>query len=648
MYYYEVALGAQRYRGEEPLTYHAPSALHPGQLVEAPLQSAKSLGIILRQVTRPTFKTIAITQTFALPALPKQSLQLLAWMRAYYPGPISSHAGLFLPPSLSARTLATAPQKAAVDAHKPPQSLPPLTTEQTAALDAIAAPGTYLLHGETGSGKTRVYAELADRALASGTSAIILTPEIGLTPQLADTFRERFGAASVIVLHSQLSEKTRRDYWLQILASKQPLVIIGPRSSLFVPLQRIGLIVVDESHEFTYKQEQAPHYQTTHVAAKLGSLHAAPVVLGSATPSVVDYYALKARGRMVIRMSEQARGADTPAAPVTIVDMRQKDEQSRDAYLSNSLITAMQETLANKSQTLLFINRRGSARIMLCNACGWQATCPNCDLPLTYHHDVHELRCHICNFKQSSPTSCPKCSNTDIVLKSIGTKLIAEHIEKLFPGSRVARFDTDNLTGERLTERFSEVQSGDIDILVGTQLLTKGLDLPRLALVGVINADASLYIPDYTASERSYQLLHQVIGRVGRGHTVGRAILQSYTPENPTLLAAARHSWHDFYERELAERQAFHFPPFVHLLKLSCKRTKSETAEKAADAFISLLRSHNLQITIDGPAPAFHEKFGGKYHWQVIIKATRRSELIKVISLLPRDWKYDIDPVNLL
>ncbi len=636
-----------RYRSQEPLTYHSLARLQPGQLVTAPLKSTDSLGLILKEVPKPDFKTTVISYAFSLPSLPPQLLALMEWMRSYYPGPISSHAQLYLPRALTERTAKIAQQE---DSKAIPPSRPEivLTKEQRAALEHIKKPGTYVLHGETGSGKTHVYVELAKKAHATGKSSIILTPEIGLTPQLADVFREHFGDTAVVVLHSQLTDAARRKVWLRILSAQQPLIVIGPRSSLFVPLARVGFIAVDESHEFTYKQEQSPYYHTVRAAAKLGEIQEACVVLGSATPGITDYYIAERLQRPIIRMAQSARQTTSAKATVSIIDMRDRAELSRDPYLSTSLLKAMHETLAAEQQILIFINRRGSARIVLCSACGWQAICPTCDLPLTYHHDKHELRCHVCNFVQVSPTSCPKCSNVDIVFKSVGTKLITERIQNLFPAAHVKRFDTDNESGERLSELFHEVQAGTIDILIGTQLLAKGLDLPKLGLVGVINADASLYIPDYTASERSYQLLHQVIGRVGRGHQTGKAILQTYTPENETLRAAASQSWQTFYEQELQERKAFNFPPFVYLMKLSCARATRASAENTAQKAAELLRSSGLAIMVEGPAPAFHEKLHGKFHWQIIVKTKDRQALLAAQALLPKDWQYDIDPVNLL
>lgn len=648
MYYYELAPATMTYHGAEALTYHHAAILQPGQLAIAAVRGRTSVSIILRKVAKPEFKTAPITHVFTDIVLPKSSLELLTWLRAYYPGPLSSHAQLFTPPALTARTRLLSSTHKTQPLAEPQNHAPALTKEQTHVLTATQQPGTFYLHGETGSGKTRIYEELAKQTLAKRKSVLILTPEIGLTPQLIRSFTKIFGGGRVIALHSGMTEAARRKAWLAIQGDSRGLIVIGPRSALFSPIADLGLIVIDEAHEFTYKQENSPHYHAVRVAAILGNITHSIVIFGSATPSVSDYFAASMGRTPILRMRERPLARHAAAASVSLIDMRQADEQTSTSFLSATLLRHIKDTLQRGEQSLLFINRRGSARIMLCSRCGWQAVCPHCDLPLTYHHDTHVLRCHVCNFIKTAPVTCPDCGNVDITLKSLGSKLVAESVQRLFPSSRVARFDTDNLTGERLVDQYEAVSQGAIDILIGTQLLAKGLDLPKLSLVGVLNADAGLYIPDFSASERSYALLHQLIGRVGRGHRSGAAILQTYTPDSPILAAAASQSWETFYEAELAERKLFNFPPFVHLLKVSCARATSQNAEKNAHAVADTLARSGLRISIDGPAPAFHEKRAGKYTWHLIIKAKQRNQLLEAIKLLPRDWSFDIDPLNIL
>jgi primosomal protein N' (replication factor Y) len=306
------------------------------------------------------------------------------------------------------------------------------------------------------------------------------------------------------------------------------------------------------------------------------------------------------------------------------------------------------DALNHHEQSLLFLNRRGTARVIVCQNCGWQSLCPNCDLPLTYHGDNHSSRCHVCGFLKDTPSSCPICSSSDIIFKSIGTKSIVEEVQRIFPNAVVKRFDNDNKKADSFNNQYEDVKSGKIDILVGTQTLAKGLDLPRLSVVGVIIADTSLYLPDYTANERTYQLLYQVLGRVSRGHVAGQAFIQSYDPDNPTIQAAVSKDWDGFYESQLTERRAFLFPPFCFLLKLTSRRTRSTVAEAAATKLADLISKEQLRVQVVGPSPSFHEKVGGKYQWQLVIKSKQRSELLKIINLLPAGWSYDIDPNDLL
>lgn len=644
MKYVEVLVAEGTYHGKDALTYSVQEALQPGTVVSVPLRSKQVLGIVRSSAGKPKFAVKPVEAIFSLPPLPKETFALIEWLTEYYPAPFGAIVQLFLPNSLLNKHVAAPMPLASVQS---PEPLPPLTTEQQAALDQIAGAGSLILHGETGSGKTRIYIELAAKALAHKRSAIILTPEIGLTSQLAEAFREQFGE-QVIVVHSQLTEVARQKAWLQILRSDQPRIVIGPRSALFSPLRDLGLIVIDEAHENAYKQDQAPHYHANRVAAQLGRLKRAPVVLGSATPPVVDYFVAEQKKRPIIRMRELARASEQHHTDTTVVDLKDRTQFSKSAYLSKPLLTAVAQTLAKKEQVLLFLNRRGTARLIFCENCGWQAVCPHCDLPLVYHGDDHTMRCHTCSFKQTAVSSCPSCGNPSIIFKAVGTKAIAGEIAAHFPQARVQRFDTDNKRGERIEEHYGAVKNGDVDIIVGTQTLAKGLDLPNLGMVGVIAADTSLYLPDYNSEERTYQLLAQVLGRVGRGHRATHAVIQTYNPKSPLIKAVLARDWQRFYYKELRERETFLFPPFCYVLKLSCRRASIAGAQKAATSLANQLKDGGYKIIVEGPAPAFHEKSGDKYQWQLIAKAKNRGELLRVIPNLPSGWSYDIDPTNLL
>lgn len=642
MYYYEVLVATQAYHGGEALTYSSEAKLNAGTLVKVFLRSRPVAGIVLRAVAKPDFDVKPITGTTFPKPLPPQQLELMRWLGAYYPAPLGSVTRLFVPPTLAEQRLKPKEPQTASPA---PATLPPLTPDQTRAVQIIAGPGTFLLHGITGSGKSRVYTELARRTLAAGKSAIVLTPEIGLTAQLTQSFRAAFGA-DVYVLHSQLTAAERRDVYYALLGSTQPCVVIGPRSALFSPVRDIGLIVLDESHDNAYKNESAPHYQASRVAAKLAELHGATLVLGSATPAIGDYYLATIKNRPVVTMNELARTGTPPG--IQMVDMRHKDSFTRSPLLSDALLGTIAAAMQRGEQSLVYLNRRGTANAVLCQDCGWQALCPNCDLALTYHGDTHELRCHVCGFTSVLPTVCPVCSRTQILFKSIGTKAVAAALAKLFPAARIRRFDTDAKKSERLEQHLPDIARGSTDIIVGTQMVGKGLDLPKLSVVGVVNADSSLLIPDYTAAEQTYQLIAQVIGRVGRGHLPGTVIVQTYGPDNPTLLAAVHREWQNFYTAELQERKAFKFPPFVYLLKLWVLRATSKSAEQAAGKLAKTLATTHPGITIEGPSPSFHPRERGKYSWQILVKSPSRASLVAIVHDLPSGWSYDIDPANLL
>ncbi|MDL2342287.1 MAG: primosomal protein N' [Patescibacteria group bacterium] len=646
MHFYYVWVRSSRYHGQEALTYQADQALPTGSIIQIQLQKEIVMGVITGPAPQPRFKTKAIETVFDLPPIPSHLLKLISWLQTYYPAPLGILTQQLLPAGLSAKQLALPAQPTYTEPNV--AALPPLTSEQTAALTAMTERGSYVVHGKTGSGKTRLYIELAQRSLAENKSAVILTPEISLTSQLATNFRAVYGER-VVVLHSGQAPTERRQAWLRCLTATEPLIIIGPRSALFTPIPRPGLIILDESHESAYKQEQAPQYQAGRVAAYLASLTRASLVLGSATPSVSDYYLAQQKQRPIISLNLLAReGKIAAATEVIIVDMKQRDQFPRSNHLSLPLITAVQGALKRGEQSLLYLNRRGTARLIMCENCGWQATCPHCDLPLTYHGDRFELRCHSCDYHAKAPVSCPDCKHPSIMFKTAGTKAIVEEVSRLFPQARVARFDTDNLKADRFETNYDAVHGGEVDILVGTQLLAKGLDLPKLSVLGVLLADTSLYMPDFSASERTFQLLTQVLGRVGRGHVAGRAIIQTYHPDHPIIQLAIDNDYQQFYDAEIVSRRQFLFPPFCFLLKLSARRATVKSAEAAADKLKHSLQHSGLKIRVEGPAPCFYEKFQGKFQWQLIIKATERSELLKVISQLPANWSYDIDPLDLL
>ncbi|MFZ1249210.1 MAG: primosomal protein N' [Candidatus Saccharimonadales bacterium] len=646
MYYYEILVGDLQFHGKAALTYASEQALLPGSVVRIALRSRSVLGIVTTEVPEPSFAAKPIAAIARIPPLPATTLPLIHWLQRYYPAPFGSIVRQFLPPSTAFPRLIANDQ--AGTKEPTPTPLPSLTTEQMNALQQIGSKGYHLLHGITGSGKTRVYIEATRRALEKGKSVIILTPEIGLTAQTVQSFQQAL-PQRLYLLHSRMTAAARRDTWYKIANASKPVIVLGPRSALFAPVHNLGLVVIDEAHDQAYKSETAPYYRAERVAARLAQLNQACLLSGSATPNIEDYYVASAKKRPIITLEQLAKQpVEGSENQIHIVDMCDKSLHTRSSILSNQLIEAVQKALSEQSQSLLFLNRRGTASAILCSDCGWQLVCSHCDLAMTYHGDSHQTRCHICGRTAPLPTSCLDCHGSDILLKTIGTKAVVDEVNRLFPQARVHRFDTDSPKPEQIENQLEMLQSGAIDIIIGTQMITKGLDLPKLSVVGILSADSSLLIPDYTANERTFQLLTQVLGRVGRGHRASQVVVQSYNPAHPTIVAATQQDWAGFYEQELRERQLFHFPPYVFLLRLTCLRASSASAEKTAMKLKKQIQKEHPGLIVEGPSPTFHPRESGKYKWQLIVKSPQRTKLTHLIECLPSGWQHDIDPANLL
>ena len=644
MNYFEVMVASQRYHSFEPLTYSSEATLSVGDVVSVPLKNQTVPAVVTKSVSKPSFKSKEIIEKIGVSQLPDELIRLTEWINEYYPSP----GGLIMQTVLPASVTQHGRQRDNMARANDVELLPKLTSEQQRALQEInqVFPLPVLLHGETATGKTRVYTEIATQQIEAGKSVLVLTPEIGLTPQLVRSFQHTF-TQPVSVLHSNLTPAEKRQAWLSILDHQGPQIVIGPRSALFAPVHNLGTIIIDEFHEQSFKQSQAPYYQTTRVAAHLASLHRAQLILGSATPLVSDYFAFKAKDLSIVRMVNPAI-MSSHTLNISVVHLRDSEQFSRSKHLSVALINAISTTLELHEQSLIFLNRRGSARLVLCENCGWQAVCPRCDIPLTYHGDEHKMHCHTCGYHDAAPSSCPECGHADLHYKSIGTKTIVEEIKKLFPAAKIKRFDSDLEKAERLESVYKDLRDGKVDILVGTQMLSKGLDLPKLSLLGIINADTSHYLPDYTADEQAYQLLTQLMGRVARGHRDGQIIVQTHHPDDPTLLSALERNYEKFYSKQIDQRQAFRYPPFCYLLKLRCSRRSSKSAQTAANGLVELIKSLGLAVETIGPSPAFQAKSHNQYHWQVIVKSKQRKHLVKIIKALPANVFYDLDPVNLL
>jgi primosomal protein N' (replication factor Y) len=647
MQYYHVSPLKVVHQRNSQLTYHAEQAVMPGQVVAVSVGKKTVPAVVIETTDKPTFATKPIESIITTTPLPSPLINVHQWLATYY----VSHGVAVWQTMLPSGLL----KKRRKSTKKPLQHLRErthfvLNNSQQHAFEAIwqRPSTTTVLHGITGSGKTALYVELAKKTLSENKSVIILVPEIALTSQIIADFSSHID--NILVTHSTMTEASRHTTWLEALESEEPRVVIGPRSALFTPLKNVGLIVIDECHEPSYKQEKSPRYSALRTASVLAREHGARLILGSATPSVADYYvASELSPDSIVKLDELAR-PNAVLPEVSIVDMTKHQHFKRSQFLSDTMLDQLTATLTAGHQALLFHNRRGSAPITLCENCGWSAACPRCYVPLTLHADQFQLRCHVCNHQERVPTNCPECHGAHIIHKGIGTKRIAEEVAKRFPDARIARFDGDNAEGETVDNQYQALYDGDIDIIIGTQVIAKGLDLPKLRFVGVVQADSGLALPEYQSPERVFQLLAQVSGRVGRNEHQSNVVIQSYQPDHPAVKYGIARDYGQFYKEAVIERKRAYFPPFCFLLKITCTYKSEAASIRASRSLAAQLRSHLApDMELLGPAPAFYERVRDSYRWQLIVKSPRRGDLAKLIEHIPpTHWQYELDPSSLL
>ena len=669
------------------LTYSFDSPLAPGTVVEIPLGKTNSVGIILKKVAQPNFATKPISKILYTTPLPTHLLKTMLWMSEYYMTPLPTILNLILPKGITKNRRKTAEKTEQKSLNTPKIPLIELNNAQKTALKALqeGQEATKLLHGVTGSGKTNIYLEMAKNALEAGKSTILLVPEIALTSQLVRVFEETFGQ-KITLIHSRQTEAERHKIWENLLlsttnkggsedcvlrghpqdgedAAKGPAtagalsvpeehslaparIIIGPRSALFAPISNLGLIIIDESHESTYFQENTPKYSTLRLASFIAKTLKIPCIQGSATPLIQDYYLAKAKDS-VIKIDEKAK--KTAIDPtIKIIDFKDRANFNKNRYFCTNLLNSIAENLKNHEQTLIFHNRRGSAPLSICENCGEEFLCPTCLLPLNLHADTYELICHACGFKQKVPHVCPKCSSPNILHKGFGTKLLETELKKLFKDAKIARFDADNTKSDSLDARYDDVKNGNIDIIIGTQTVAKGLDLPKLATVGIVQADAGLSLPDYSAEERTFELITQVIGRVGRGHLdKAEVFIQTFQPDSKVLKSAIKSDYATFSEYALKKRKISGFPPFTYIAKLDITyKTEAIAVKKIRETYKTL--SKNKELIVSVPTPAFHEHTIRGYTWQLIVRAKSRQKLLTVLKDLDQNIRVTLDPPSLL
>jgi primosomal protein N' (replication factor Y) (superfamily II helicase) len=606
-------------------------------------------------------------------ALKKARAQLAAWEHLQKNGPgwfsdLTEIAGTAVWRGLAERNLISIEartQERDPFLHSPvAESVPHATNaEQQAALamirEEIAAekPRVVLLHGVTGSGKTEVYLQAIAQVLASGKSALVLVPEIALTPQTVEHFRARFigQKAGVAVLHSHLSSGERHDQWQQI-RSGRARIVIGARSAVFAPLDDLGIIVVDEEHEHSYKQQETPHYHARDVAVVRGHLERVTVVLGSATPSLESYHHAK-EGKY--RLAELLLRVEEGQMPVThVLDIRSTKKGESPVLLAPRLVEAVQARLDRHEQAIIFLNRRGYSSSLQCPQCGYVEMCPNCSVALTFHRGAEKLRCHLCDFASGVPYACPSCGFAPFKYAGSGTEKVEHALVDAFPKARIERMDADSMRGKDAYARtLGDFASGKIDILVGTQMIAKGLHFPRVTCVGVINADLALQIPDFRASERVFQLLMQVSGRSGRGQVRGEVFVQTRVPFHPAIQFARHHDYAGFVEQELEFRRSLHYPPFERFVLVTARGRSEEKTQFVLENLAKEIKKLGLPGTeITGPAPAPIARIEGRYRFQVFLRTRRIMAVTPRLRplFMDRAWPddiritLDVDPVDLL
>lgn len=658
--YAEVAVEAGRSLDRETYSYQVPEGMDvvPGHRVTVPFGRRASYGFVVSLGTEdPGVETKAIATAGSDPLLLPYQVALARLVADHYWVPLIECLRAMLPPRVrkaggsagsgpSTRQRRHSRLLELANGEAGAAAAATLTGEQAAALEVIGANQVTLLHGVIASGKTEVYLAAAEEALGQGLRVLLLVPDIALTPQLVQRVRARLNAP-IAILHSQLTELERAQQWWRARRG-QAEVVLGSRSAVFAPIPRLGLICLDEEGSASYKQDRTPRYETGWVARRLAVLTGARLVAGSATPSVVTYHQAQHGELALAKLTRRVRGQD---ADVELVDMRDEAASGNRQPLSRRLVEVVGRTLENEEQVILYLNRRGMSTFVLCRDCGKSVQCLGCSVALVQHAEIAGLVCHYCGYARQMPSVCDHCGSRNIRGMGMGTQRLETMVKKLWPRARVLRLDSDAARGPDayfdIWETFSERRA---DILVGTQLVTRGLDLPAVTCVGVVDADLPLHFPDYRSAENTFSLVVQVAGRAGRDGRQARVVVQTSNPEHYSLRCAATGDYEGFYAAELPSRRAFTFPPFSELAVLT--RTDADDAiaaaaarEAAEELASGLLREGVEGIRVMGPAPAFIHRLRGEYRWQVTLKG---DGLERARHLAPRGrgWSYDVDPVT--
>lgn len=539
-----------------------------------------------------------------------------------------------------------------------------LTQEQKIAFNTICESidkniyKQFLLYGVTGSGKTEVYLQLIDKVINQNKSAIVLVPEISLTPQMLDRFISRFGKEKIAVLHSKLSIGERHDEWIRIKEGKAKIVI-GARSAIFAPINNLGIIIIDEEHDSSYKSEATPKYNAKEVAKKIAKYTNVPLVLGSATPDISTFYNSKNKNITLLKLTKRANKSNLPE--VKIIDLKQELAQGNRSMLSFDLYQAIEKNLKDNLQTILFLNRRGYSTFIMCRNCGYTVKCKNCNISMTYHSYENRLKCHYCGYEEKMVKTCPECGSDKIRYFGTGTQKLEQEIHKQFPQAKTIRMDVDTVNKKNSHEDIlNKFKNENIDILIGTQMVVKGHHFPKVTLVGVIAADSSLNIDDYRATERTFQILTQVAGRAGRENLPGKVIVQSYNPENFSIQDAQKQNYDKFYETEIALRKQLKYPPICDIIIIGFNSTKEQEIQKVSNLTYEYLENNleKEEFKIFKPMPSPIDKIQNKFRWRIIIKGNMNEKANEILNnllkyLYDKNYKnttitIDVNPNNMM
>jgi primosomal protein N' (replication factor Y) len=659
----EIALQQKFGIDQETLTYQIPENLtvQTGHLVAISLRNKLTTGLVWEIHNQiPKFKTIEIKGLInEQPILSKAQIDLIKWLSSYYFCPLHKTLKLFIPkkiflgkpPKVRVKKDEQIIRSDSKDLTKNQQEIIKSITDKSQKLNK------FLIHGITGSGKTEIYVRLADHYIKQNKQALILVPEISLTPQTIEYFEKSLGIKSAVI-HSKLSEGEKCDFWQKIHDNKIQLVI-GSRSSIFAPFQNLGIIIMDEEHELSYKQDNSPRYETHKIIQKIQESNPEiKAVFGSATPSIETAQAFE---KTTFHLKERIGNSILPE--IEIVDMRAEFHKQNFSIFSDRLQEEITAILKKKEQAILFLNRRGSASSIVCRDCGYKVQCDNCEIPMTYHLKTFgspSLICHHCGKISTPPNLCPNCKGSNIRFLGVGTQRIETDLAKLFPEAKILRADKDTTSTKHGFEKiYKDFREHKADILIGTQMIAKGLDLPKVNLVGVVLADIGLNIPDFRTNERNFQLITQVAGRSGRASDRGKVIVQTYNPDNFTLAYVQKHDYENFYKYEITQRKLLKQPPFSHLAKIKIQNSSlqkcKEKISKLENLIVKLAQGIDQKDTLEITSyPAYLTRLRGKYQYIILIKDSSNSDLIhKTLEKLPKEYiidpevKIDIDPISI-